>query len=106
MMSGVGIAQALPSPLPPRDERGRYELGTAVGSMSTHGTHYRLEGEKNGELVVLINGIFDPPTRFDLMAPALQSAGYQTLRFDCRVPGLDQDLWHCFFDLCRVERVH
>jgi len=68
--------------MPPTDARGRFVLNSEPpGSMSAGGTHHRLEGG-DGPLVVLISGIFDPPTRYELMAPSLHQAGYRTLRYD------------------------
>jgi len=57
-------------------------FGPPPGQMSAAGTHYRLEGGPDGELVVLISGVYDPPVRYDLLAPALVAAGYRTLRYD------------------------
>lgn len=72
---------ATESGVPARDEHG-YLLGVMPGQLSPSGTHYRLEGDTSSSLVVLVNGIFDPPTRWDLLVPDLLAAGFQTLRYD------------------------
>jgi pimeloyl-ACP methyl ester carboxylesterase len=67
--------------LPPTDDRGEM-LGERPGQLSTQGTHYRLEGDAAHPLVVLVNGIMDPPERMESTAAAMRDAGFRTLRYD------------------------
>jgi len=66
--------------LPPTDDRGEM-LGERPGQLSTQ-AHYRLEGNAAHPLVVLVNGIMDPPERMESTAAAMRDAGFRTLRYD------------------------
>ncbi|EMC93539.1 hypothetical protein BAUCODRAFT_244889 [Baudoinia panamericana UAMH 10762] len=46
--------------------------------------NYRLEGNQDSKLLVLINGLADDLTTWDLQVPAFLNAGYRVLRYDNR----------------------
>jgi len=45
-------------------------------------TRYQLEGPADGDLILLIHGGREPGWTWDEVVPALNAAGYQTLRYD------------------------
>ena len=63
-------------------------------------THYHLEGPSYAkELVVMIHGVGDYSYRFELMANAMNQAGYRTLRFDFFGRGFSEHPDDCRFDV-------
>lgn len=55
---------------------------TEFAKLSDGTVAYELTGPESGELVVLVHGVSGPMMVWDKTVPALNAAGFRTLRFD------------------------
>lgn len=58
------------------------QLNLSVATLPDGATRYQLEGPADGDLILLIHGGREPGWTWDEVVPALNAAGYQTLRYD------------------------
>jgi pimeloyl-ACP methyl ester carboxylesterase len=58
------------------------QLSATYVSLPDGVTHYQLEGPAEGDLILLIHGGREPGWTWDEVVPALNAAGYRTLRYD------------------------